>query len=105
MPVAPTVSAFKEEELRAQSQMEEQTRRREEEQARKIAEVKAVPKVEPARPAQTQPVQAQSVQAQPVQTQPELEQESEEDDEAAFEKSKAAFDSEAGKEDAKGTGY
>ena len=77
---APASSAFKDEEIRAQSEMEEQTRRREEELSRKAA------------------AKVESEPAVPEPAVPEVEEEPEEDDEAEFEKSKAAFDMESGAE-------
>ncbi len=99
---APVSSAFREEELRAQNQMEEQQRRREEEQARKAAEAraaelkaepKAAPRVEPSVAPRVEPSVAPRV--EPSVATRTVEPEAEEDDEADFEKSKAAFASEA----------
>ncbi len=84
---APASSAFKDEELRAQSEMEAQQRRREQEQARKVAESKAEPRVEPS----VVPSVASSVTPSIAAVQ----EQTEEEEEMDFEKSKAAFASEA----------
>ena len=88
---APASSAFKDEELRAQSEMEEQKKRREQEQARKAAEVKVEPKVEP----RVEPSVAPSVASSVTPSIAAVQEQTEEEEEMDFEKSKAAFASEA----------
>jgi signal transduction histidine kinase len=82
-PMPQPSSAFKDEELRAQTEMERQQKLREEEQARKLAEAELARKA-----TEEAPVQAPQHESQ------QEEEDEAEDDEADFEKSKAEFDRE-----------